>query len=364
MPDAIGVKTHMGAAMESTWGTAIVATDRIPLISEGIEFDYTDKLHDYLHGSAAALNQTLVFKGATGSVESEVVYSKKNGSEFVSSDLFIAAGMGVIEGSTEQQLTFENDLSKFFTIAWDKDVHATKPWEAVGCMVNSFTLKCDEKESLKLTTDLAIHILRITGGVNVVNDLIASGLADDDAQPVVLRDFVFSIGDQGGALGSGDDWGISGFSITVNNNLSAQEQSTKDTDNAYPNFTHADPYFAMKPSRNGFREVMLEITIPRYGSDQFITWHNDRTDLQASFIGTDPNNSHEFDIIFPRLKVENVSAPIAGPGMVVMTVTLRALLWNSASDMTFSDSGSVAGNTEAGSEMWIELDNERTAAIF
>ena len=67
--------------------------------------------------------------------------------------------------------------------------------------------------------------------------------------------------------------------------------------------------------------------------------------------------------LFPRLRVEKVSAPIAGPGLVTQTVSFRCLKWNSTSDLTFSDGGAVSGAPEANSEMWIETDDQRTATM-
>ena len=159
---------------------------------------------------------------------------------------------------------------------------------------------------------------------------------------------------------------IGGFNITLNNNLTEMEQATPDAGSSTMlDYLHADPFLALYPVRNGHREVLLEITIPRYQSDFFNDALVAKTDLQASFESLAPSaDASEFDIIFPRLRVEKVSAPIDGPGVIPQTVSFRALKWNSTSDMTFSDSGAVtSSDPEYNSEMWIETDDERTSTM-
>ncbi|KKN47798.1 hypothetical protein LCGC14_0659190 [marine sediment metagenome] len=367
MPNAAGFKTHFGLARQTSILTAVVPTDRIPLISEGIEFDYQDKLYDYLQGIAAIPNQINSFKGVTGSLESEIVYTQKSGSEFVSASQLIVAAMGVCTFTGgSNQITMQDDLTEIFYLAWDKDVHATNPWEALGCMVNTMTLTCDEKESLKGTFDMAIHELTIDGSApsgGAVSDL--TSLPQDDAHPVMLKDFTIRFADHAGAPDSGDNMAISAFTVTLNNNLSSQEQATPDAGSSTMlDYLHADPGLALYPVRNGFREVLLEITIPRYQSDFFTNALTAKTDLQATFESLDPSSdASEFDLLFPRLRVETVSNPIAGPGLVTQTISFRCLKWNSTSDLTFSDSGAVSGAPEEDSELWIETDDQRVATM-
>ncbi len=369
MPNAAGFKTHMGLARQTSILTAVVPTDRIPLLSEGIEFDYQDKLYDYLQGGAAIPNQKNTFKGVTGTLESEIVYTQKVSSEFVSASQLVVAAMGVctfVGGTSSNQITMQDDLTEIFHIAWDKDVHATNPWEALGCMVSTMTLTCDEKESLKGTFDMAIHELTIDGSApsgGAVSDL--TSLPKVDAHPVLLKDFTIRVADHAGAPGSGDNMAVSGFTVTVNNNLSSQEQATPDAGSSTMlDYVHADAGLALYPARNGFREVLLELTIPRYQSDFFTTALTAKTDLQATFAGLDPSgDASKFDMFFPRLRVETVSNPIAGPGIVSQTVSFRCLKWNTTSDLTFNDSGAVSGAPEENSELWVETTDERSATM-
>jgi hypothetical protein len=351
MPVGIGTKTIMGSKKETTFRTKVAVIEKLPIYSEGIEFDYTDVMHEYLYGGAGSQGSQRVMESVTGSVEMTVPYTVKSGSNFVSASLPIALGMGASAYSDGgNQITFADDLNVFGTFAWDKGHHASSVWQATSCYVNSFTLACNAGEAMTLSCDLIAYDLAINATTNSVSGLAA--LPTDAGDLVLFSDFVFQIGDQAGALGTGDQESINSFTISVNNNLSDSEQTTPEGD-------HTDSKKTIQPVRNGFREVTLEIGLPRYSSDTFVDFLNNQTKLQATLLATQPSSSEEFDIIFPNLKVESVSAPVGGSGVIAQTVTMRALVRNSASDVTFSG-GSA---TDAG-EMWIETDDGRTASIL
>lgn len=353
MPVGIGTKTIMGAVKETTFRTRVAVIEKLPIYSEGIEFDFTDVMHEYLYGGAGSQGSTRVMESVTGSVEMTVPYTVKSSSKFVSASLPIALGMGASAfANGGNQITFTDDLNVFGTFAWDKGHHASKVWQADSCYVNSFTLACSAGEAMTLSCDLVAYNLAIDATTNNVSGLAA--LPTDAGDLVLFSDFDFRIGDQAGALGSSDSIGINSFSISVNNNLTDSEQSTPDNASS-----HTDSKKTIQPVRNGFREVTLEIGLPRYSADTFVDFLNNQTNLQATLLGTQPTSSEEFDIIFPNLKVESVSAPVGGTGVIAQTVTMRALVRNSASDVTFANGSS----TDAG-EMWIETDDGRTASIL
>ncbi len=357
MPTALGTKAIMGVKKQTVYATPLAVSstgDKVPLLSEGIEFDYTDVLHEYLFGNAGIPGRQRVFEPVSGSIECEIPYTEKNGTEFVSASVLIALAMGTATwdaAQTSNRITLLDDLNVFGTIAVDKGHHATKVWEITGAMVNSMTLSGSAEESLKGSFDIIAYDMAIDNSTNTVS--LLAGMPNDVPTLVLFKDFTFRIGDQAGALGDGDRVNLSAFSLSLNNNLSPPEQSTIETG-------HTDQKQTLQPVRNGFREVTLEITIPRYDADTFIDFLTNDTNLQADLLGTHPSaGGTEFDIIMPNLKVESISAPIAGAGLVVQTVTLRCFRRNSASDMTFSD-----GSTTDTGELWIETDDERTGVIF
>ena len=355
MPTGIGTKTIMGASKETTFRTRVAVTEKLPIYSEGIEFDFTDVMHEYLYGGAGSQGAQRVFEAVAGSVEMTVPYTVKSGSNFISASLPIALGMGSCafdSGQGSNQITFKDNLDVFGTFAWDKGHHASSVWQADSCYVNSFTLSCSAGEAMTCSSDVIAYSLAIDGTTNNVSGLAA--LPSSGADLVIFSDFEFRIGDQAGALASADKVGINSFSISVSNNLSDPEQSTPDNASS-----HTAIKKTIQPVRNGFREVTFEISLPRYNSDAFVDWLNNQTHLPATLLANPPASSEEFDIIFPNLVVESVSAPVGGSGVIAQTVTMRALARNSASDVTFSD-----GSTTDAGEMWIETDDDRTAVII
>ena len=95
-------------------------------------------------------------------------------------------------------------------------------------------------------------------------------------------------------------------------------------------------------------------------SGSFFDFAANDTNLQAEIYGTQPTSSEEFDISFPNLNIVGPpQAPITGAEALNQTITFRALKRNANSDLLFSD-----GSTTDDGEMWIETDNDRTAAIF
>ncbi len=363
MADSIGYKTIMGTKLESGYRSAIEVTEKLLLRSESINFENENLLHDYLEGNASIPTWQRAFEPVVGSVEIDIPYTKLTSSEFVSGTTLIAAAMGVVTynaGQGSNEITMQDDLSKFITLAWDKDVHATRVWEAVSCYMNSMVLSSEAGQPLKATFDIQAYDLIIPGvasSTNTVSDL--TSLPVDLPNLVMFDDFIFRIGDHGGILGDGDRIGISSFTITLNNNLTDPGQTTIDN-----TASHTDILQPIQPKRNGFREVTLEVVIPRYNADTFHVFQANDTPLQCDLLSTGPS-SEEFDIIFPNLKVMSVETNVAGPEVVQQTLTFRCFKWVATSDMTFSEGDAVdSADPEFNSELWVETDDERVSAIF
>lgn len=354
MSNALGIKGIMGLGKETTYGSAVDVTDRLLMISEGINFDYSDALHDYLHGGAGIPGQERLFEPVSGSFDCYVPYTVKSGAAFVSADLAIALGMGNpdwISGQGSNEIKFLDDLNVFGTLAYPK-WRTDHTWEIISAMVKSFSLTVSLDKPMVLSVEIAAQDMLIGATtVNQGSELIALPTTVPDL--VQLRHFVFRIGDQAGAMAAGDTTGISSFTINVNNNLTDHEQTT--TDNAS---SHTEPEHPIQAVRNGFREVTLEVTIPRYGNDTFFDHVANDDNLQAELYATQPTSSEEFDIMFPNLKIQDIAAPIGGAEALGQTITFKALKRNANSDIAFGDAGTDDG------EMWIETDNDRTAAIF
>ncbi len=359
MGTAKGFATIMGVAKEGSFKTAVAPTDKVPFISEGIKWNYEDKIFDWLQGSAGIPGMDRVFEPSGGSLEAEIVYTQKtDATNFISTGLLIAMAMGdggTFTGGANQHLLVDT-LADPFTVAWNKQINAAKVWEAISCFINTMTITGETNGSLKVTFELIAYDLLTDSSTSEISDL--TSLPTTVPSPVLFNQMIFQIADQSGEPGAGDQYGLKSFTLTLNNNLTPPEQLTLDATKTL-DYAHTDAMQPIKPERNGHREVTLEVVLGRYSGDDFFDWQNNETALQAYFLGTHPSSSEEFDICFPHLKILDAPAPVSGPEVVEQTVTFQCFTRNSASDIQFSDNA-----TNVTSEFGIETDDQRTAVIY
>lgn len=356
MSTALGVKGIMGVGKQTLFRTAVNATDKILFLSENVELQNENLMHEYLYGGAATPGMQTVFEPIGGSVETVIPYTEKNGTQFVSTSLLIALAMGDCTWdavNSMNQITFVDDLDVFATAAFDKGMSATDTWEYIGVMVSSLTISGNSGEFITASAELAGTQFVYSGTENTPTELQA--LPEDLPTLLMFSDLTFRLGNQAGALASTDETGISSFTLTINNNLSDAQQATPDDTNAF-DYDHTDSKEPLKPVRNGFREVTFEITLPRYEADTLLDFWSNETPLQADLKFASGTN--QFNIYLPHIKIEHISAPVQGAEAIEQVVTFRCLKANSATDVTFTDSAAIAG------ELGIETKDERTAAIF
>lgn len=217
--------------------------------------------------------------------------------------------------------------------------HATTPWIFRSAMINAMTITASQKSGLNFSFDMLPFDLDRASGTNGAasaddwdfNESANMGLGLNER---ILFNHLngngfFRIGTYaGGAMDSTDEYGISELSVTLNNNLKADDQDSIST-----------PY-RIEPTRGGFREVTGSITLPRYSADTFFTWRENKTILQihARFAGsTMSSNQRWLEIFVGSLILTEGSANIAGPAAVPQTFGFRAIV--PAGNPTFVSSG-------------------------
>jgi len=168
--------------------------------------------------------------------------------------------------------------------------------------------------------------------------------------------------DMSDALAAGDKVSISNFTLTYDAMMSDPEFAT-------PLNAASDPYGTvcgktMKPERNGFRNVTLEIRIPRYTADTWRTAMNNDSAIQADFT-LYTSASKVMYIYLPFMKVTNVVDSIAGESFIEQVVTLQAFRgasYNSGGGNTVMHMQD--GSTNIDEEFAIETINDRAAVVF
>ena len=365
----LGIEGILAIAKQdaNAYDTAKLATDKVPFLSESIELEDTILNHDYLYGGAATIDQQVVFKPISGTIESYLNYSTINATpapdEFISSTLLIGLAMGgapVFDGG-RNELVGIDDLDVFGTIAVDKGMSSVDLWETSGAFVSGFTISGSANEYIKLSSEIQAGALTID--VNSVNTPTTVRAMDDVLSSLLMfSEGCFRIGDQDGALASTDSMGISAFTLSYSNNLTEAQQATCDDQNTLgaSESAHTVTTQPIKPVRNGFREVTFEFTVPRYEADIFMGWRDDGTKLQADFKFSDTSveTFYEFNMFMPYLKIEKVAAPVAGAEALTQTVTCRLFKINSLSDVTFTSGTAITG------ELGIETKDQRIAKLW
>jgi hypothetical protein len=114
------------------------------------------------------------------------------------------------------------------------------------------------------------------------------------------------VGDLSDALGSGDAVSISSFSLNIDRNLQQDLVNSRTL---------------LEALENNFRVGHLTLEVPRYTSDQWLTWHANHTTLQCEMLFDNGTNAYK-KIRLPQLKVVSVPVHTSGPGLVPMKIQL------------------------------------------
>jgi len=357
---------------QTTWSDIIAnpqgPTDLVKLLSENITDDFERIEDESIYGGAGKLEDSQGVQPITGELNTQVVFDTLANANYWGTDLLFALAMGSVawnagnDGFNELSIADNlDDLSGTpvaATLVFNKKV-STTPWQYNGVYLNGFTITGNAKENIQATFPLiAYDVDRAAGGTSEaeLNTLFAN-VDEAPPQKLLFSDLTFRIGDDADALASADKYGINSFTFTFNRNLTDPEFSTPDNTTG-----HTATRNTIEPVANGFREVTLQIQLPRYYTDQFFTWRDNDEKLQCDLKFNASSGAREWNLLIPTLKIESVSVPIAGSGIAPITVTFRIFLKHSDNSYMTTTNG-----TAITKEFAIEMQNTangRTAAIW
>lgn len=346
-----GIIARCALGVESSFRTAVAVSEIIPFSSESINRVINQLMTEYLDGNVGLKGLRPSTIEITGTLEGELVWDEEAGDP-IGIERILRGSMGgsARDGANAlNQYTLANTIDEIYTICFNKQ---TSNWEIVSGKFNTLGLSGEAGEKIMFSTDVIAYNLLRTGDAGITNAIAAvTGLSNTN-QPtnITFNDLVFRIADQGDAIAAADEYKISSFDFVMNNNLSEPEFSTKE------NAGHTDNSLTLEPVRNGFREIEFSITLPRYESDQFFTWLNNNTPLQADLKFA--SGSYEFNIYLPNIYVGGEpTAAIGGAELIRHEVPIK-LIRNAGTNtnMTLQDSTAI---TE---EFAIEAKSGRTTA--
>lgn len=357
----IGYQTILGAAKQSAYRTALVATDKIPYRTENLIGEYIRINSEWLGGHAGLVSNDKGPKKVMGSVAVDVVYDEKSGSEFVGTDLLFAAAMGTTVWdavNTSNQITLSLDLDIALTLALLKgNVGTNALWEFNGVKSSGFTLEgvSGSNSNLKATFDYIVYNIARSSCINTSTDLTT--LPTDIPGRVLFTDGSLRMStDFSDALGNSDRISFNKFTLSLNN-------TPIDPDFASIDATHTDGSLILETLRNGFRDCKLSITLPRYDADTFFTAYEANSPIQLQLMYQ--SGTKKFNINCPYAVIEKITGNVSGPGIIPVEISLallRGAAYNNGAGntvMLFQDSA-----TTISEEFAIETDNERTASIL
>ncbi len=342
-----GILSRCALGFESTWGTGVAVTEVLPFRSESIERAIAQVESEFLDGNAGRRSIKNSLVSITGALEGDLIYDEISGDP-IGIERIIRGAMGISArdvGNGINQYTLDNTLPESYTVAFNKQ---TSVWEIHGLKWNTLTISGNAGENIQFSSDVIGEDLLRTGDAGIVNAAAAiTGLSPVQPTHVHFDDMVIRIADQVDALASGDRYTISSFSFEHNNNLSDPQFGSI-------NASHADSQLTLEPVRNGFRQLDFNITLPRYDTDQFFTWHKANTALQIDIKFA--TGSFEFNIFIPNCHVgSNPGAPIAGAELIEKTVPFRCVRNAGANTfLTLTDTQAIV------EEFAIEAKSNRT----
>lgn len=290
----------LAQAWDNAWASAVDTL--LPFVSETLTRSFDELRSEALVGQAAAHPFAHGTEVVTGDLVLELTYG-------VATEL-LGYGFGA---QTAGAITFANDLStKTFNLEIEK-VEAR--YRFYACMVNSITISGSADSARPVSVTLGLIAQK---GDKVATAFPTLSLPSDGTEDRVYFEHLRVSGggalfaDQANAIAAGDEIPISSFELAVENNLQAD---AKDSASGY----------VVQPMRDGFRTVSVKVGLARYTSttDNFVTWKNADTDLQAKF--TLGNGTETVVLEIPYCKVsDGANFNVGGPGVLTDEVTLAA----------------------------------------
>lgn len=348
MPTGQGLTARCALGVESTWGTGVAVTEVIPFTQEGIDKAIAQIIAQYLTGNAGVDGIRGSNISVQGDLQGEVVWDTIS-SDPMGNERLVRGALGASArdaGNGLNKYYINSTIDDSYTIAFNK---AVSVWELQGCKISKLQITGQAGGSITFTaTIIAANLLR-TGDAGIVNAASAlTSLSYTTPTQVIFDDLTFRVGTHGDALASGDQVSINNFTFTIDNKLTEPQFESGDS-------THTNNKLTLEPIRNDLREVMLEIELPRYTTDNFFSWYDASTALQIDLKFA--TGSYEWNILLPNLKVIGTGAPIEGPGLIAPKYSMRVLRNNGVNtDMAFQDSTAIAD------EVGIEVKSDRTSA--
>ncbi len=286
---AKGFLSRFAIGKETAFGTPAIVTQKLPFTSESLSKE-VQRLDDGILGSDSRILAEQTQKSVSGGIETDLTY--------IGFDEVYELALGAVSGtgtSTDPYVfTLTDDINQSFTVAVDKGISIH---EYTGCKINSLTISGDGS---KLTASIDVIGKSRAIGTLATNTATDIDNANDYGNRILFADITF--------LAGGKAYGISSFTLQLNNNLTAIFENSRE---------------AVEISRNGKREITFSFELPRYQLDDFNTMFDNDTEFDIQIEATLGTNT--LQIILPRVVISNTNPTVSGPEIIKQTVECTVL---------------------------------------
>jgi hypothetical protein len=289
-----GFPAIMGIGAETTWGTVVAATAKLPFISETLVDGFNHIQNVALLGQAARARP---LQGARESGGAVVGYWNYDLAQPLLTHFFGQHTVAVGDDHYDMQDTIDD---KGLTLAIDKQVSVH---EFAGFKVSELQISGTPTDGVRWQ---ATGVAKSRSLTSVTNTSVTLAALSEPGTPMVFHELVLRVGDLADALASGDNVEhLGGFTLTINRNLESAPINSQQLEEAL---------------ENNFRDATLVLNVTRYDTDQWINWQTNHTTLQATLTFT---RSSAYKIIqLPQLLVTSCPTNVGGPGMIPATINL------------------------------------------
>ena len=301
MTDFLGAETLTGAALQPSLGTAVAATNKLKLISNGLDVDTEQKVDETLCDNAG---RDLPRKGTDvlgGPLVEELQYDAQSILlEQAFGDFQVNAGDDTYEviSRTATQLTVASLLH-------DSVVH-----EYDDIRTNNLQITGTPDDDIRIVANTFGGQRTRTGTVNTPASL---RLLPDPGVTVRFNEMRLRIGDLADALGASDEWQeqVNAFTIDFNRNMVQNRVGSE---------------FPATATENGKRDVTFSITLVQFDTELFIDWKENRTNIQAELHFAEFGGTRTKTFRFPVGRVTVAPKNIAGPALQSTTIEMMFAL--------------------------------------
>jgi hypothetical protein len=199
----------------------------------------------------------------------------------------------------------------------------TQPWIFRSVMLNSMSISAQTGAGLTCSFECLPFDLDRDSATNTASstwDWDNSSDVFEENERIVYSDMDYIRIDSystGTALTSADNRCVSGFELSLNNNLQGDDQSS------------CAGLYRVEPARGGMREITGSLTVPRYAADTFINWRDAETMLMAkvSFSGsTLATNPRNLTLWLTSFKLMKVGMPVSSAGVITQTIDFKCFV--------------------------------------